>query len=128
MLIKEIDDFFNCLVVFYVFIDEESTETFTIDLTNFNFKLSISINRKSWKGWGKYPDSFLKALKDFNTFYFKILAEDFKNLVNAFKDFPLDIDVEIPEAIRNNIKKAAAILFFHLLKIRYQLQKCMINE
>ena len=129
LLIKELDDFLNCLIALYHFTDKEiDKNTFKIELANYEFRFNVSIKRNTWTGYGFYPDNFMKALLDFNKYYFKILSKDFQNLVNAFKNFPIGKEEDIPDDLEREIKNLTAILIYHILKVRFQIEKCMIND
>ncbi len=126
-LISELDDFFNLLITFYIFVIEDKDKTFEVYIPNWDFRFTCTVLKHTWTASGTYPELFLKATEDFKTFYQKSLATKFKELIIGFKDFPVQNNAEIPIETRNAIIKVLKELLYQILKIRFQIEKCMIN-
>jgi hypothetical protein len=125
LLIKELDDFFNTLISLYIFITEDEDKTFEVEIPQYGFLIHFSVYKKIWTGYGNYPESFLIAPKDFNTFLKESLSPEFKNLVESFKGYSLEKTDNLKTTeIATSIKK----LMFYILKSRFQIEKCMINS
>ncbi len=131
-LMSELDDFFNLLITFYIFIVEDKDKTFEVYIVSRDFRFTCSIVKHNWTASGSYPELFLKATHDFKIFYQNILYENFKKLISEFKDFPVqDLgceDTTIDPYKRNSLLSIIEELFYQVLKIRFQIEKCMIND
>lgn len=126
-LITELDDFFNLLITFYIYVIEDKDRTFEIYLPNWDFRFTCTVLKYTWTSTGNYPELYLSATEDFRTFYQNTLAKKFKELITGFKDFPIQDDAEIPPHARNAVSKILKELVYYVLKIRFQIEKCMIN-
>jgi hypothetical protein len=126
-LISELDDFFNLLLTFYIFIVEDKDKTFEVYVPNWDFRFTATVLKHTWTASGIYPELFLKATEDFNTFYKNTLSKKFKEFISAFKDYPISENAKVPEKVRFVIQKIISELFYFILKIRFQIEKCMIN-
>lgn len=127
-LMKEIDDFFNILISFYVYITEDEDKIFEINIPNYDFRITISVTKNIWTGHGIYPEAFMQAPKNFLNYYKETITWEFKNLISTFKDFPLDDLSKVPRDVLIQLKQTLKKLVYHLLKTRFQIEKCMINE
>jgi hypothetical protein len=127
-LINELDDFLNILISLYDYIGNIPEKIYDIDLMAFNFRIKINIIKNIWIANGYYPDTFLKATEDFKAFFAGKLAPEFKLLVSLFKTYPFCNEAEIPHHEKEKVKLAISRLIHLIFKIRFQIEKCIINE
>lgn len=127
-IMNELDDFFNLLVSFYVYINENPVKSFNISIMGYNFNMNVSIVQNIWTINGNYSEAFLSATENFKIFFTNRLVKDFRELVFQFKEYPAGEEHISKPVIREKMKDTCTRLLYNTLKIRFQLERCMIND
>ncbi len=127
-IMNELDDFFNLLVSFYVYINEDPVKSFNISIMGYNFNMNVSIVQNIWTINGNYSEAFLSATENFKIFFTNRLVKDFRELVFQFKEYPAGEEHISKPVIREKMKDTCTRLLYNTLKIRFQLERCMIND
>lgn len=120
LLIKELDQFMNCLIAFRFHLNEP-IETFTAQNQKYGFGFSMKKDDEGWSGEGAFGKQYGVKAENFQIWYEKNMLKKFNEFGSFYRKATADKIIDNTE--KKKFCEILDLFIFEILIVRYYLYK-----